>query len=94
MTLRNSIVRLPLNQIFEEKYKGIRAITTPGVHAAAFALFQSAGHHPGDRVLDLACGAGAMTARLKDAGYRVTATDLDGNKFQPGGPKSRFFHCL
>lgn len=61
---------------------GIRAITTPGLHPAVFALLQLAGHRPGDNVLDLACGAGAMSARLRDAGYHVTATDLAADQFE------------
>jgi len=32
--------------------------------------------HPGERVLDLACGTGALSVPLAKAGYRVIASDL------------------
>lgn len=48
----------------------------PDVHDRCFELVESV-VPAGARVLDIAAGTGAFTARLRDAGYRVTANDLD-----------------
>jgi ubiquinone/menaquinone biosynthesis C-methylase UbiE len=45
---------------------------------AAF-LLEAAGLRPGDRVLDLACGAGRHARPLGEAGCRVTALDLSSD---------------
>jgi 23S rRNA (adenine-N6)-dimethyltransferase len=43
----------------------------------AHALVAAAGIRPGDFVLDLGAGHGAMTEALRDAGARVLAVELD-----------------
>ena len=40
------------------------------------ALLRQSGIRPGERVLDLACGTGALSVPLARAGYRVVASDL------------------
>ena len=62
-------------------YKGLRIHALPGLHEFTFALM--AKHAPsGAAVLDLAAGSGAMSLRLADAGYRVTATDYVAENFR------------
>lgn len=64
-------------------YKGLPIYAAPGLHEAAAALLASA-VAPGSRVLEFGAGSGAMSLRLDDAGYRVTASDLFPESFVPG----------
>lgn len=64
------------------EYKGLPIYAAPGLHEAAAALLGSA-VAPGARVLEFGAGSGAMSLRLADAGYRVTASDLFEESFQP-----------
>jgi SAM-dependent methyltransferase len=65
-------------------YKGLRIHALPGLHeftaVHAYAHFQ-----PGSNILDLAAGTGAMSLRLSDAGYNVTATDYVTENFRLHG---------
>jgi SAM-dependent methyltransferase len=57
-------------------YKGIPIHAAPGVHEAlAEILLRHA--PPPAAVLDLGGGSGALSARLRDMGYRITLADLD-----------------
>lgn len=64
-------------------YKGLPIYAAPGLHEAAAALLGSV-VAPGSRVLEFGAGSGAMSLRLADAGYRVTASDLFEESFRPG----------
>lgn len=58
------------------EYKGIEVRAAQGLHEDCFAIIER--HFPkGSKILDLAAGAGAFSARLADAGYDVTANDID-----------------
>ena len=48
----------------------------PGVHEHAAAICE-ARLQPGARILELGAGSGALAARLRNAGFQVTATDLE-----------------
>lgn len=62
-------------------YKGLAIHALPGLHEFMFA--QVANHsQAGDSVLDLAAGTGAMSRRLIDFGYKVTATDYVSENFR------------
>lgn len=67
-----------------DAYRGLPIFAAPGVHEAAARLLQ---HYlppqPGRRVLELGAGSGALSLRLADAGYRVTASDLFAERFVP-----------
>ena len=64
-----------------QDYKGIPIHAADGVHAYALNLAQQ--HIPaGARVLDVGSGSGALAERLSDAGYDVTATDIDLRGFR------------
>lgn len=62
-------------------YKGLQIHALPGLHAYAAELLQRF-VAPGSDVLDMAAGSGAMSRRLSDLGYRVTATDLVTDNFR------------
>lgn len=66
-----------------QEYRGIPIFAAPDVHAGALALLQR--WLPAGRVLELGAGGGAMSQRLADAGYRVTACDLFEDNFAPQG---------
>lgn len=67
-----------------QQYQGIPIFAAPGVHA--YALQQLLAFLPaGARVLELGAGGGAMSQRLADAGYRVSACDLFAGNFSPAG---------
>jgi SAM-dependent methyltransferase len=63
-------------------YKGLPIYAAPGLHEAAGALL-SAAVPEGARVLEFGAGSGAMSLRLADAGYAVTASDLFAESFKP-----------
>jgi SAM-dependent methyltransferase len=62
-------------------YKGLRIHALPGLHdftaERAFTYFE-----PGSNILDLAAGTGAMSLRLRDGGFNVTATDYVSENFR------------
>ncbi|MGY0612745.1 MULTISPECIES: class I SAM-dependent methyltransferase [unclassified Luteimonas] len=64
------------------EYRGLPIYAAPGLHEAAAALLGAA-VAPGARVLEFGAGSGAMSLRLDDAGYRVTASDLFAESFKP-----------
>lgn len=68
-------------------YRGITIHADQDLHEQAFALCRQ--FFPGGcSVLDLGAGAGAFSRRLADAGFRVTALDVDPAKWAV--PEVRF----
>ena len=64
-----------------EGYKGLRIHALTGLHD--FTAEHTYKHlTAGSRILDLAAGTGAMSLRLSDAGYNVTATDYVSKNFR------------
>jgi SAM-dependent methyltransferase len=59
-------------------YNGLLECASPGLHQHAFNRIRPL-ISPGATVLDLGSGKGAWAQRLYDAGYAVTACDLDGS---------------
>lgn len=62
-------------------YRQLPIHALPGLHEYAFAQFHDHCQR-GATVLELAAGSGAMSLRLADAGYRVTATDYVAENFR------------
>lgn len=62
-------------------YRGLPIFAAPGVHEAAAALLASTAES-GARVLEFGAGSGAMSLRLKDLGFAVTASDLFPDSFK------------
>ncbi|MEI7835778.1 MAG: methyltransferase domain-containing protein [Planctomycetota bacterium] len=66
------------------QYDGIKIMADPAIHEDAFRLVSSYLKPPG-RILDIAAGAGAFASRLRDAGYRVDANDIDVANWRASG---------
>jgi SAM-dependent methyltransferase len=66
----------------EDSYKGLQIHTLPGLHDYLEAKITAA-VKPAGRVLDAAAGSGAMSLRLHDLGYKVTAADIVPEGFRP-----------
>lgn len=65
-------------------YRGIPVFAAPGLHELVAARLAAAlVPADGARVLELGAGAGAMSQRLDDLGYVVTASDLFVEGFTP-----------
>jgi cyclopropane fatty-acyl-phospholipid synthase-like methyltransferase len=63
-------------------YRGLPIYAAPGLHEAAADVLCAAAV-PGARVLEFGAGSGAMSLRLADLGFDVTASDLFAESFQP-----------
>ena len=71
-------------------YKGFRVHALEGLHLFV-ADYVKRAVPAGGALLDVAAGSGAMSLRLLDAGYRVTAIDIVAEGFQLGERVP--FHC-
>jgi len=60
----------------EEKYRGIPAHAFPGVHEMVLKVLLER-LSPGAKIADIGAGHGALSQRLLDNGFEVTAFDLD-----------------
>lgn len=63
------------------QYRGLPIFAAPGLHEAAADLLATSAA-PGARVLELGAGSGAMSLRLGDRGFDVTASDLFAESFK------------
>lgn len=64
------------------EYKGLPIYAAPGLHEAAAEML-SAALAGNARVLEFGAGSGAMSLRLADMGFDVTASDLFPESFKP-----------
>jgi SAM-dependent methyltransferase len=70
--------RLTGNKIL---YDGLQVFAPPGVHVAAIAaICKNCGKK--QRVLEIGSGAGALTRRMLQLGFQVTASGIDPETFQ------------
>ena len=63
-------------------YRDLPIFAAPGLHQAAAAVLATA-VPAGARVIEVGAGSGAMSLRLSDAGFTVTASDLFRESFKP-----------
>ncbi|MEO6926319.1 MAG: methyltransferase domain-containing protein [Rhodanobacter sp.] len=64
------------------EYKGLPIFAAPGLHEAAAEMLHTAlANHA--RILEFGAGSGAMSLRLADLGFEVTASDLFPESFKP-----------
>ncbi|MDJ0521762.1 MAG: methyltransferase domain-containing protein [Planctomycetota bacterium] len=68
----------------DETYKGLACHTYAGLHERVGELMRTA-LEPGARVLDVAAGSGALSLRLSDLCFDMTACDYVGEAFQLEG---------
>ena len=78
--MRNRLINTEPKSI--QYYKGIQVHADTGVHEQAAELVKKY-FHTNDHVLDVGAGAGALSQRLSDLGYAVTALDIDPQKWIP-----------
>jgi len=78
--VRNRLINTEPKKI--EYYDGIQIHADTGVHEQAAELADKY-FRTGDHVLDVGAGAGALSQRLTDHGYAVTALDVDPQKWIP-----------
>lgn len=71
----------------QEYYKGLLIKADLGLHEQIAERIQS-DVTPGGRILDLGAGEGALSLRLSDLGFNVTAADKDENNFKC--PQAKF----
>lgn len=64
-----------------EKYRGVPVHAFPGVHETVASLLER-NLPPGAKIADLGAGHGALSLRLQDHGFDVTAFDLDRSDWQ------------
>jgi SAM-dependent methyltransferase len=64
------------------EYKGLPIYAAPGLHEAAAAMLGAVAA-TGARVLEFGAGSGAMSLRLSDLGFDITASDLFAESFKP-----------
>lgn len=69
-----------IGQKQREYYRGLLVKADPGLHEQVADRLR-ARLAPGGRVLDLGAGEGALSARLSDLGFKVTAADCDDESF-------------
>ncbi|MBN1132840.1 MAG: class I SAM-dependent methyltransferase [Bacteroidales bacterium] len=62
--------------------KTIEPITMPGVHQRFLKYLEKQDEKPGMKVLDLGAGRGALTGKLHELGYDVSACDLFPELFE------------
>lgn len=78
--MRNQLITTEAKQT--EYYRGMTIHADTGVHEQAAEIFQK--YVPaGSSILDVGAGAGAFSQRLLDLGYKVTALDVEEEKWVP-----------
>ncbi|HVN95346.1 MAG TPA: methyltransferase domain-containing protein [Syntrophorhabdaceae bacterium] len=80
-----------------DKYRAVHGKTDPDYHYKGLAIYALTGLHehvteqillyfqPGDSILELGAGSGAMSLRLIELGFQVTAVDILAESFDRHG---------
>lgn len=71
----NALPEIHRPETWDDRSKDYEKLAEPSTSRFALALAQQVGVRAGDRVIDIACGPGALTLHLAGAGAQVTAID-------------------
>lgn len=66
----------------ETKGEELRPITMPGVHSRFLKFFTEESEPAGQRILDVGAGEGALTQKLHQMGYEMSACDFTPEAFR------------
>lgn len=66
-------------------YRDLPIFAAPGLHELAAQRLAAVLRPGAGHILELGAGAGAMSLRLSDRGYAMTASDLNEGTFEPEG---------
>lgn len=80
----NQYIAASISSAISQNYRGLAIHALPGLHEFVFSKFKDM-VLPGSQVLELAAGSGAMSLRLHDNGFQVTATDYVSSNFRLQG---------
>jgi SAM-dependent methyltransferase len=84
--IASSIHQNSVNEAAEPEYHGLKIHAAPFLHEQCMAVIETI-HLPDDAtVLDLGAGEGAFSQRLIDAGFRVSAAELEVGRFRANAP--------
>jgi 2-polyprenyl-3-methyl-5-hydroxy-6-metoxy-1,4-benzoquinol methylase len=75
-----------MSQPYEMEYEGLKICAVADTHRECMSIVKSLGLPAGTRVLDLGAGIGALSQRLLDHGFRVTAVDLAPDRYRAKAP--------
>lgn len=73
-----------MTRALETEYQGIKIRAGSNLHQEVFRLIQGLGLPAGTEALDIGAGEGAFSRRLMDHGFKVTAIELEPERFQAG----------
>lgn len=71
-----------LSNVNESEYRGIKIHAIPSLHEECMAQIEALRLPRNARVLDLGAGEGAFSQRLVDAGFNVSAAELEPGRFR------------
>lgn len=77
-----------MEQNGEIQNEELKPITMPGVHSRFLKYFAEKSEPPGLKILDVGAGEGALTQKLHQSGYQMSACD-----FSPDAFKFNEIHC-
>lgn len=75
-----------VSEVTETEYRGLKVHAAPYLHEHCMAVIETVGLPEGAKALDLGAGEGAFSQRLLDAGFQVSAAELEAGRFRAGAP--------
>ena len=71
-----------MHNTLEENMAEIKPITMPGVHSRFLKFFRERNENRGAKILDVGAGEGALTQKLYEMGYEMSACDFSPETFK------------